>query len=57
MRKPPTFREGNDEERADAKRPYQTPTLKRYGDVKALTMAVGKNTKTDDGGGMGLKTG
>jgi hypothetical protein len=36
------------------RKPYETPTLRVFGDVAALTRAVGNVGKTD--GGMGAKS-
>jgi len=36
------------------KKPYQKPSLRVYGDVRALTQAVGTTSKRGDGG-MGMQ--
>jgi hypothetical protein len=39
---------------AKQKKPFKAPTLKRYGDVRSITEAVGATGKVD--GGMQLMT-
>ena len=37
--------------RAGKRKPYRRPRLERYGDVRAITAAVGNMGTTGDGGG------
>jgi hypothetical protein len=37
----------------DAKKPYQTPSVRVYGNIETLTATV-SNTATADGGGSGM---
>jgi hypothetical protein len=40
-----------------AKKPYETPRLFVYGDIREITKTVGTTSKTADGGTKGEKTG
>jgi hypothetical protein len=44
-------------EKKPAKKPYKTPVVEKYGDIRKLTQQIGTKGMNDPGGSSATKTG